>query len=176
MKEIIIRQEKLADLIGVYSIVEEAFRNMKHADGDEQELVERLRKSKSFIPELSLVAELDGKIVGHILFTRIWIVNESNRFESLSLAPLSVRPDSQNQGIGGALILEGHRRASEMGFNSIVVLGHEDYYPRFGYEICRNYGLSLPFEAADENCMVLELSKGSLKEISGEVEYPKEFF
>ncbi len=176
MNNLTIRQENPVDHSRVFEVVEAAFREMKHADGDEQFLVERLRNSVDFIPELSLVAELDGLVVGHILFTRIWIFDGSARKESLSLAPVSVHPDFQNQGIGGKLILEGHRKASELGYRSVVVLGHEGYYPRFGYELCKKYDIVLPFDAPEENCMVIELTEGGLDGVSGIAEYGDAFF
>ena len=84
-----IRQEQPTDYDAVYQVVKEAFVDAEHTDGDEQNLIVRLRKSKSFIPELSLVAVEDEKIVGHILFTRAAV----NGIEVLALAPLSVLPE-----------------------------------------------------------------------------------
>lgn len=100
----IIRQEKIKDYDGVYHVVKEAFESAEHSDGNEQDLVVKLRKSESFIPELSLVAVEDDKIVGHILFTKAFVQD----VEVLALAPLSVLPDYQNRGIGVSLMKEGH--------------------------------------------------------------------
>lgn len=79
-------------------------------------------------------------------------------------------------GIGGKLILESHKRANGLSHPSIVLLGHEDYYPRFGYKKCSEFNIKFPFEAPEENSLVIELVPGSLKGISGNVQYPKEFF
>ena len=167
----IIRQETHKDFKAVFNLIEEAFKTEKYSDHKEQFLVERLRKSAAFIPELSLVAEIDGKIVGHILITKLKI----NEFDSLALAPVSVLPEFQGKGIGGKLIIESHKKAKELGYQSIVLLGHETYYPRFGYERADKYGIELPFEVPKENCMVIELTKNGLKGVSGMVVYPNEF-
>ncbi|WES99996.1 N-acetyltransferase [Chryseobacterium arthrosphaerae] len=173
---ITIRQEEEKDHQQVFQLTEEAFREMEHSDHQEQFLVEKLRKSDAFIPELSLVAEDEnGKIAGHILFTKIKIVNGSESFESLALAPVSVKPEFQNQGLGGRLITEGHRIARELGYQSVILIGHEKYYPSFGYEKTSNFGISFPFEIPEENGMALELVKDGLNNIKGIVKYPEEF-
>ena len=98
-----IRQERSDDYNAVFQVVTEAFSHAEHSDGNEQELVTLLRATPSYIPELSLVAVEDGKIVGHILFTKITI----REYVELALAPLSVLPAYQRRGIGLALIREG---------------------------------------------------------------------
>lgn len=170
-----IRQETEKDHSEVFHVIERAFKEAEFTDNTEQFLVERLRKSDAFIPELSMVAEIDGKIVGHILLTKIIIKNKSTEFDSLALAPVSVLPEFQGKGIGGKLIVEAHKKARELGHKSIVLLGHENYYPRFGYEQADNYGIELPFEVPKENCMVIELIENGLNGVNGMVEYPKEF-
>ena len=171
-----LRQETLADYEIVFKIIEEAFKSEESRDNTEQYLVERLRNSQSFIPQLSLVAETNNKVVGHILLTKIQIKNDQESFESLALAPVSVRPSHQKKGIGGKLIKEAHRIAKELGYKSIVLLGHAEYYPKFGYRLCSNYDIKLPFEAPEENCMAIELVEGGLKGVNGQVVYTKEFY
>jgi len=171
-----IRQEKTSDYKSVFELIEQAFKNEKFTDHQEQFLVERLRKSTAFIPELSLVAEYEDELVGFILLTRIKIVSENEKFDSLALAPVAVLPDFQNMGIGGKLILQAHKIAKENGYKSVILLGHEKYYPKFGYVIADTFGIQLPFEAPKENCMVIELIEGGLNNVNGVVEYPKEFF
>lgn len=170
-----IRQETNKDHQEVFKVIEQAFMNEAFTDHQEQFLVERLRKSEAFIPELSMVAELDGKVIGHILLTKIKINNDNNSFESLALAPVSVLPDHQGKGIGGELILSAHEKAKELGFSSIVILGHESYYPRFGYQQVHLFNIQLPFEVPKENCFAIELIKNGLDGVSGVVEYAKEF-
>ena len=129
-----------------------------------------LRKSKNFIPKLSLVAVYDDKIVGYILFTKIKI----GKSTELALAPLAVLPEYQRQGIGKKLIKEGHKIAKKLGYHFSVVLGSEKYYPKSGYVPASRYGIKAPFEVADENFMAIKLNDTD-KEIVGTVEYAKEF-
>jgi len=102
--DIIIRQEAPGDYKAVFHLITEAFEREALSDHKEQLLVERLRESNAFIPELSIVAELDGEIVGHILLTRIKIENANDEFESLAIAQISVHPHYHRNGIGGRLI------------------------------------------------------------------------
>lgn len=171
-----IRKEENKDYKSVFKLIENAFENEVYTDHKEQFLVERLRKSESFVPELSLVAEIDGEIVGYVLLTKIKIANNNFQKTSLALAPIAVLKKYQGKGIGGKLILEAHRKASELGFGSVILLGHEKYYPKFGYKMTKNYGIKLPFDVPDENCMLIELTENALKDVSGIVEYPKEFY
>ena len=129
-----------------------------------------LRKSKSFIPELSLVAVEDEKIVGHILFTKAVVQG----VEVLALAPLSVLPDYQNRGIGLSLMKEGHSIAHKLGYEYSVVLGHSKYYPKAGYIPASECGIKAPFEVDDESFMALNLN-GSQNKLNGVIEYDKAF-
>lgn len=174
--ELKLLQETKTDYAAVFKIIEEAFQNKEYSDNMEQFLVERLRKSKAFIPQLSLVAEVNGEVVGHILLTKIQIKNDHESFESLALAPVSVKPSHQKRGIGGELINKSHNIAKELGYKSIILLGHAEYYPKFGYQLCSRYGIKIPFAAPEENCLVLELVKDGLKGVTGIVEYAKEFY
>lgn len=176
MSSIIIRKEIVEDHQAVEQLVEWAFKTMPYSDGTEHQIVHRLRKSAAFIPELSLVAERDNQMIGHILLTKIQIKNEQQSVEGLSLAPVSVHPDWQRQGIGGQLIKRAHAIARKLGFQSVVLLGHKDYYPRFGYRPTTDFGICLPFDSPPENCMILELQPNSLQGITGTVQYPAAFF
>lgn len=173
--ELTIRKEKPEDFKTVFNLIEKAFENEQMSDHKEQFLVERLRKSNAFVPELSMVAETENKIVGHILLTKLKIKNGQNEFDSLALAPVSVLPEYQRNGIGGTLIKEAHKKAKELGFHSVILLGHEKYYPKFGYKQADRFGIELPFQVPKENCMAIELIENGLRNINGTVEYPKEF-
>ena len=173
---LLLRTERPADYSAVEQLVKEAFTNDPHGDHTEHLLVARLRKSEAFVPALSIVAEQEGKLVGHILFTKIMINNSEYGSPSLALAPVSVLPDFQRRGIGGKLIEHGHKVAKSLGFESVVLLGHAGYYPRFGYARADRYGISLPFEVPAENVMVYALHEGALADVHGVVEYAKAFF
>ena len=142
-----IREEKSKDFPFIRSLTEQAFLNVPESDHTEHLLVERLRQSEAYIPELSLVAETNtGKIVGHILLSKVGIVSENGTTTVLSVAPLSVLPEFQRQGIGGMLLREAHRRAALLGYKAVLLLGHKDYYPRFGYRRASSYGIRSCFE------------------------------
>lgn len=172
VEHLIIRQERADDRDTVYEVVKEAFAKAAYADGDEQDLVNRLRNSAEFIPELSLVAELEGEIVGHILFTRLMIAQKTE----LALAPISVKPGFQSMGIGEELIVQGHEIAAGLGYKAVVLVGHADYYPRFGYEPAGKYGIKAHFAVPEENFMVKFLSADGVDNISGLITYSSAFF
>ena len=165
-----IRQEQAGDHNSVFQVVTEAFSSAEHSDGNEQELVTLLRATSSFIPELSLVAVEDGKIVGHILFTKITI----GEHIELALAPLSVLPAYQRRGIGLSLIREGHRIAKQLGYDYSVVLGSPAYYPRAGYLPASLYGIEAPFEVQDEYFMAFKLQSDA-PQVKGMVKYDPAF-
>ena len=170
---IVLRQENVNDYESVYNLIKLAFANEEYSDKDEHNLVTRLRSSKSFIPELSIVAEVDGKVVGHILFTKIKI--GSTNAMALALAPLAVLPEYQNHGIGGRLIEEGHRIGKELGYEFCVVLGHDEYYSRYGFKKAKEYLIEAPFPVDDKNFMAVRLNDKLNDFHGGMVEYAKEF-
>ena len=169
--ELKIRQENGDDFLDVLKVNKQAFGQYQEAN-----LVNLLRKSNAFIPELSLVAILNNEIVGHILFTKIKIINESKEeFESLALAPMAVKPEFQNKGIGGRLIQHGLDKAKELQYKSVIVLGHEHYYPKFGFVAAEKWNIKSPFEVPSNVFMALELATDGLKNTNGIVKYPVEF-
>ncbi len=176
MIDVIIREERQKDFEKINQVVKAAFKNVEQTDHTEHLLVERLRKSQAYIPALSLVAQTpQGEIVGHLLLSKAHIINGSQSFEVLALAPLSVAPAFQRNSIGSKLIEVAHQRAKKLGYAAIVLLGHKDYYPRFGYKKASLFGVSFPFNAPDDCCMVAELRKNALRGISGVVCYSQAF-
>ncbi|QHE54049.1 GNAT family N-acetyltransferase [Pontibacillus sp. HMF3514] len=166
-----IRQENEEDINEVKEVNDLAFNQE-----DEFELIERLRDSNAFIPELSLVAvNNENNVIGHILFTRISIENEGRSVPSLALAPMAVHPHFQKKGIGGSLINEGIKRAKSLGFESVVVLGHDQYYPKFGFLKASHYNIEAPFDVPDEAFMVQELKENALQHVEGTVRYSTPF-
>ncbi len=168
---ICIRQETPADYDIVYQVVTKAFENAEHSDGQEQNLVVRLRKSRNFIPQLSLVAEVENKIAGYILFTKL----KAGSTIQLALAPLAVLPEWQKQGIGGRLIAEGHRIARELGYEFSILIGYPSYYSRFGYVAAAEFGFSTDWDLPSGVFMACDLQNSGRK-INAKVEYSEEFF
>lgn len=165
-----IREERERDREDIYKLIKSAFEDVILSDKTEQDLVERLRFSKDFIKELSLVCVIDEKIVGYILFTKAYV----NEEVVLALAPLAVLPEYQRKGVGRALIKEGQKRACKLGYNYSVVLGSNEYYPKFGYEIAKNFGIFPPFPVDDSHFMAISLN-GERKIFNGTIKYAEEF-
>ena len=165
-----IRQERREDYPEIYRLVKEAFATAEHADGNEQDLVEALRKGPAYLPELALVAEEGGRMAGHILLTRASVGGDP----VLVLAPLSVRPAFQRQGVGTALMREAHGIARARGEDYVLVLGSEHYYPRVGYRPAEELGVTVPAGFPSANFMALRLREGA-RPLRGEVVYPPEF-
>jgi predicted N-acetyltransferase YhbS len=169
--QVLIRQENEKDYPEVFKVNRAAFRQ-----DTEAVLVDLLRKSDAFIPELSLVAVSDHVITGHILFTRVSIKSDNGEtHESLALAPMAVRPEFQRNGIGAKLINRGLKRAKDLGHKSVVVLGHEHYYPRFGFQPAHRWAIKSTYDVPANAFMAIELIPGGLENVNGTVQYPKEF-
>lgn len=170
--KIVVRPEREEDFHEIFEVNRLAFGQ----DG-EAKLVDTLRKNRAvFNSQLSIVAIQNNTMVGHILFTIISIIdNKGNMYESLALAPMAVKPGFQKKGIGGQLIKEGLGAAKKLGFKSVIVLGHEEYYPKFGFEPAEKWNIRAPFDIPSSNFMAIELVNEGLKNTSGTVAYPKEF-
>jgi predicted N-acetyltransferase YhbS len=172
---IILSTEKPEDYKEVINLTDLAFKDMPFSNHKEGELVRKLRKSHNFVEELSIVAKLDGKIIGHILFTKLYIKDGEKSYETLELAPVSVLPEHQQKGIGSQLVNEGLKRAKGMGFKSVMVVGHPDYYPRFGFQKAEKYNIKSSIDVPADVFMVMELIKNGLKDVKGTLIYPDEF-
>lgn len=165
-----IREETPADVAEISRIVEAAF-----GVPDEARLVEALRRDPAFDASLSLVAVLDARVVGHILFTPIVIEGSSVVHRAIALAPMAVFPEFQKQGIGTLLVRQGLQRGRERGHARVIVLGHETYYPRFGFLPASRFGIRAPFKVPDAAFMAIALSPGALDDSAGVVVYPPAF-
>jgi len=168
----LIRTETKNDYKQVFNLNFSAFENRD----DEAKLVERIRFSGSFIPELSLVADDQGEIVGHVLFSKAKIMLKNGETEVLVLAPVAVNPNVQKRGIGSNLIEEGLIRAKDLGYGLVFLIGHPNYYPKFGFQPARNHGMELTqYQVPDDVFMVCELRVGELDRTKGELHYPSAF-
>lgn len=166
-----IRQEIPSDRKKIFELIKNTFAQAQHTDGDEHNLVDRLRESTAFIPELSLVAEYNNEIIGHILFSKIKVGDSVQ----LALAPLSVATKYQKLGIGSNLIQEGHKIAKTMGYEYSILLGYPSYYSKFGYKPAHIFGIKSPFDAPKEFYMAINL-QGKSTNLNAVVQYPQEFF
>lgn len=174
--DINVRTEKESDVDTIRKVTKIAFMGAQKSDGDEHNLVSRVRKSESFVPELSLVAESGGKVIGHVLFSKVKIKGNDEECEALVLAPVSVLPEFQRQGAGSAMIKEGLAKAKKLKHSAVFVLGSPKYYERFGFKKAKPLGFSTPFGDMDAYFMMIELQSGAMSGKSGEIVYPKEFF
>jgi putative acetyltransferase len=138
---------------------------------DEADLVDQLRGHEHAL--MSLVAELEGRIVGHIMFSRMWINTSPGLVSAVALAPMAVLPEHQRKGIGGFLIQHGMELLRGRGEKIVIVVGHHDYYPKFGFSSEKAKLLESPFPS--EAFMAMELSAGALDGIQGSVVYPPVF-
>jgi putative acetyltransferase len=158
------------DISGIREVVAAAFGQTNEAN-----LVKQIRKSSNFIPDLSIVAVEEGKVLGHILFSPIVIEAREQTIPALALAPLAVIPTRQREGIGSQLMQVGLSKCRELGHGIVVVLGHPDYYPRFGFHRASQFGVQAPFSVPDEAFMILALKPDALMGVSGTVRYPTYF-
>ena len=141
---------------------------------EEGRIVDKLRKSCNGI--LSLVAISNNKIVGHIMFSPVTIESQEGVIEGMGLAPMAVIPELQNQGIGSKLVKEGLRIINNTTCPYVIVLGHEKYYPRFGFQRASKYGLKSQWQGVpDEAFMAMILNDSVMKKVSGIVRYRNEF-
>ena len=171
MADFTIRPERPDDAAAIRAAVVAAFES--EGEGD---LVENIRASEHYIPELSLVAERDGQLVGHVMISRVHIVEGDRRTAAHSLAPLAVAPEAQRQGIGKALVRDGIARADAMGLPLILLEGSPRYYGNLGFEHSVAYGIhfNLPDWAPAEAAQLYRLSNYD-PSTTGRVEYPPAF-
>ena len=163
-----IRIEDKADHEAVRAINTQAF-----GQPDEAKLVDALRGSVD--PFISLVAQLEGVVVGHIMFSPVRIESDAEPWSAMGLAPMAVSCEYQRQGIGGALIRAGLDKCLRLGQPIVFVLGHPEYYPRFGFVSAPPLGLRCEYDVPDEVFMVLELEPGAIAGRSGLVSYAAAF-
>ena len=160
-----IREERPDDISAVREVNRRAF-------GQQQEsnIVDALRTNGGAL--LSLVAMMDGRVVGHIMYSPVTLGDTVN---GAALGPMAVRPEHQRQGIGTKLIETGNRKIKDAGYPFIIVVGHAEYYPRFGFRPASKYGIKCEWDVPDEVFMVLMLDAAKMKGVSGLAKYRGEF-
>lgn len=162
-----IRMESGADQQSIWRVNRTAFPTDAEAN-----VVDALREGS--FSEVSLVAEVNEKIIGHILFSQLLIVSAAGNTKALSLAPMAVLPEYQRKGVGSRMVSEGLKACRRGGHTIVFVLGHPEFYPRFGFSSELAQPVSCPF-GEGEAWMAIELVPGSLTNVKGEVQYPPPF-
>lgn len=169
-----IRPVRKEEYLFTEEFVHEVFKGTKFSDGTiEKALVREIREKSDYIPELDIVAEENGVIIGHCILSKLPI-NGTLENDVLLLSPVSVADERQKQGVGTAMLQRGIKLAAKMGFKGIVVEGDYKYYRRFGFKTSTEFGIrasknNLP--PSEEYLMALELKENGLADIAGEVDY-----
>jgi putative acetyltransferase len=164
----IVRREKTEDIPFIFKVNIESFSTDAEAN-----LVDMLREQA--LPLISCVAEDEGTIVGHILFTPVTLIDQNPSVSLAGLGPMAVLPAYRNKGVGTLLVEQGLEECRKEGFGAVVVLGHEDYYPRFGFVPSVAYGISSNYDVPPEMFMIMELKKKALKGLQGIITYHQLF-
>lgn len=165
---LIIRPETTADIAAIVHVHQRAF-----GRDNEARLVNTLRAENAII--LSLVAQAADTIAGHILFSPVTISDGTTAWPAVGLGPIAVLPEWQQQGIGSALIRAGLAKLPALGYDLVIVLGHPDYYPRFGFRPTQPYGIRWEVDVPAEVFMLAELTPGALRGRRGVVSYHPAF-
>ncbi len=163
---VILREETSADYDAIGEINRQAF-----GGEDEVRLIDWLRADGDVIA--SVVAVEDGQVVGHILFCGLIIETSAGQIAAAALAPMAVRPERQRQGIGSKLVEHGLALCRKRGLPAVVVVGHPEYYPRFGFSASLAKNLKSPYSGPA--CMAMELAPGSIADVQGSLRYPRAF-
>ncbi len=168
MENVVTRREAPEDFAAVREVNERAF-----GQPEEAGIIDRLRSRGKVL--LSLVAVREDRVVGHILFTRVFVESGEEGFTAVGLGPMAILPELQKQGIGSLLVREGLDACRQEGHEAVVLVGHPEYYPRFGFVPASRYGLTCEFEVPNEVFMAVELREGALAGRTGRVRYEPEF-
>ena len=164
----IVRPERPGEASAIRLVNDRAF-----GQSDEGHIVDRVRQGGRIVA--SLVASEDTAVIGHILFTPVTI-DPPSAVRAVGLGPMAVEPPSQRRGIGSALVRAGLRACQELGCDVVVVLGHPEFYPRFGFKPASAFGLRCTYAVPDDVFMAIELEPGVLAASSGgTVHYGPEF-
>jgi len=165
---LIIRPEQPEDIPTIRHV-----HNLAFGQPNEADLVDALRRAS--VLTISLVAVQDSHIVGHIAFSPVTISSDTTTIEAIGLGPMAVLPEFQHQGIGSRLVESGLEACRQTDYGIIIVLGHPEYYPRFGFTPSKPHGIVWERDVPEEVFMVKELKEGALAQMQGVVKYNPEF-
>lgn len=175
MGEIIIREERVEDYKETELVTMRAFWNEHFPGCNEHYLVHVLRDSEDYLPQLSRVAELDGKIVGAIFYTKAWVIEHDQKHEIVTFGPLCVEPTAQGLGVGGKLLHETYKLVKEAGYPGICIFGEPEYYPKHGFKTCDHFGITDAEGNNYDALMGYEVTQNGFKNITGKFEESKVF-
>ena len=169
-----IRLETPQDYLAVERLTLAAFETFVFPDGsrpervDEHYLVHVIRGVPEFVPELAFVGEINGEIVANTMYTLSKVIRPDGiEIETLTFGPVSVKPELHGQGLGAEIIRHSLGRARELGYGAVIIVGHQDYYPRFGFKPAKDFGLTMPDGSTMDPFMALELKDGYLGTTGG---------
>jgi len=168
--QLLIREERTSDRCAVNEVIRVSFKNE-----DQVMLCEMLKKRMEFVKELSFVAEINGIITGYILLSPLYIQTTNSFIKTLWLEPVCVHPQFQRKGIGTSLITTALAKAKIYGFESVFVIGSNEFYSRFGFTPAIKFGIRPSAQIPFDSFLAMELKENSLKE-QGIVIYPEEIF
>ena len=163
-----IRAETYEDITAITRVNNKAF-----GQKNEAELINKLRKRG--VLAISLVAIMNRQVIGHIAFSPVTVESESSNWEAIALGPLAVLPEYQRNGIGSQLVCAGLDECQRLGHMIVVLVGHPNYYPRFGFVLAKEQGVNCEFDVPQEAWMLLELQEGALAGRRGTVRFQPEF-
>lgn len=167
MKNLMIRKETKEDYYYSEYMTKKAFWNLHYPGCDEHYLVHLLRDHEDYIEDLCRVAELDGKIVGGIYYSKAFVLDGDTRVEVLTFGPLCVDPEYQNMGIGGILLETTIKEAREKGYKGIIIFGEPGYYPKHGFKTCDQFGITTKDGKNFDAFMGYEIVPNAFHAISG---------
>lgn len=162
-----IRKAAQEDHPSIYHLVRTAFATARVSDGTEQDFVLELRRRDTYRPELELVAEENGQLIGHILLTPLPVPGAPEGLRGLMAAPLCVLLEDRNRGLGGQLLHEGGRRAAELGYNALFLVGDPEYYGRYGFRNAVSLGFQNASGVPDPFLLARSLNPDGFQEAGG---------
>lgn len=163
----VIRAEERKDWAAIHAVNASAFETSAEA-----RLVARLRQEAQ--PVISLIAEEDDEIIGHTMFSPVSLTGHVDP-KILGLGPMAVLPKHQRKGIGSALVRAGLEQCKRLGFGAVVLVGHPEFYSRFGFQPASRFGIACEFDVPQEAWMAIELEPGFLADATGAIKYHPAF-
>lgn len=160
-----IREERPGDIAAVREVNRRSF-----GQDQESNIVDALRTNGATL--LSLIAMVNSQVAGHILYSPLTV---AENVKGVALGPMAVAPEYQRQGIGARLVEAGNRKIKDAGYPFIIVVGHAEYYPRFGFKPASEYGVKCEWDIPDEVFMLLVLDEAKMQGVSGLARYRLEF-